>query len=73
LGANPQQDFPSHQALHQHGFRTFLGGKYDLLLTAVRGGDRGRDAGSGSRACGRGRYRGPTRYLQPYTEGGGED
>ncbi|WP_426750524.1 class I SAM-dependent methyltransferase [Myxococcus sp. Y35] len=22
--------------LHQHGFRTFLGGKYDLLLTAVR-------------------------------------
>jgi SAM-dependent methyltransferase len=24
--------------LHQHGFRTFLGGKYDLLLTAVRGG-----------------------------------
>jgi SAM-dependent methyltransferase len=23
--------------LHQHGFRTFLGGKYDLLLTAVRG------------------------------------
>jgi SAM-dependent methyltransferase len=25
--------------LHQHGFRTFLGGKYDLLLTAVRGGD----------------------------------
>ena len=25
--------------LHQHGFRTFLGGKYDLLLTAVRGGE----------------------------------
>ncbi|MBZ4422275.1 bifunctional 2-polyprenyl-6-hydroxyphenol methylase/3-demethylubiquinol 3-O-methyltransferase UbiG [Myxococcus sp. RHSTA-1-4] len=25
--------------LHQHGFRTWLGGKYDLLLTAVRGGD----------------------------------
>lgn len=24
--------------LHQHGFRTYLGGKYDLLLTAVRGG-----------------------------------
>jgi trans-aconitate methyltransferase len=23
--------------LHQHGFRTFLGGKYDLLLTATRG------------------------------------
>ncbi|WP_163867585.1 class I SAM-dependent methyltransferase [Myxococcus eversor] len=23
--------------LHQHGFRTYLGGKYDLLLTAVRG------------------------------------
>jgi SAM-dependent methyltransferase len=23
--------------LHQHGFRTFLGGKYDLLLTAIRG------------------------------------
>ncbi|MDC0711003.1 methyltransferase domain-containing protein [Stigmatella sp. ncwal1] len=23
--------------LHQHGFRTFLSGKYDLLLTAVRG------------------------------------
>ncbi|AKJ03993.1 Hypothetical protein AA314_05619 [Archangium gephyra] len=23
--------------LHQHGFRTFLGGKYDLLLTAMRG------------------------------------
>lgn len=23
--------------LHQHGFRTFLNGKYDLLLTAVRG------------------------------------
>jgi hypothetical protein len=22
--------------LHQHGFRTFLGGKYDLLLTALR-------------------------------------
>ncbi|MBF5044635.1 methyltransferase domain-containing protein [Aggregicoccus sp. 17bor-14] len=29
--------------LHQHGFRTFLGGKYDLLLTAVRGaGEEGR-------------------------------
>jgi SAM-dependent methyltransferase len=26
--------------LHQHGFRTYLGGKYDLLLTAVRGGAR---------------------------------
>jgi len=25
--------------LHQHGFRTFLGGRYDLLLTAVRGGE----------------------------------
>lgn len=25
--------------LHQHGFRTYLGGKYDLLLTAVRGND----------------------------------
>ncbi|MGA9522099.1 MAG: class I SAM-dependent methyltransferase [Myxococcaceae bacterium] len=24
--------------LHQHGFRTFLTGKYELLLTAVRGG-----------------------------------
>lgn len=24
--------------LHQHGFRTFLNGKYELLLTAIRGG-----------------------------------
>jgi hypothetical protein len=24
--------------LHQHGFRTFLGGKYELLLSAVRTG-----------------------------------
>lgn len=29
--------------LHQHGFRTFLGGKYDLLLTAVRGQASGPD------------------------------
>lgn len=34
--------------LHQHGFRTYLGGKYDLLLTAVRGGGLLQDAeGSG--------------------------
>ncbi|RKG59625.1 class I SAM-dependent methyltransferase [Corallococcus sp. AB011P] len=31
--------------LHQHGFRTFLGGKYDLLLTAVRGQAFGSDDG----------------------------
>ncbi|AKF80596.1 hypothetical protein MFUL124B02_14230 [Myxococcus fulvus 124B02] len=29
--------------LHQHGFRTFLGGKLDLLLTAVRGGPQSSD------------------------------
>jgi hypothetical protein len=40
------QDLATYRRyLHQHGFRTHVGGRYDLLLTAWRGPRRGADDG----------------------------